>query len=385
MKIISFWCEQIAFGVMLQRGQNPSFEEFSAMHDRAYKSGTTEFEKRRALYLKRANYVSLHNSNPEKTWTAGINFLSDWTAEELAALYGWNGHGMNWEANQQTWEASTSSVRLGQIVLPLEKSWSNLKSLQRIRSQGICGSCWAVTAATVLDAHSEIHSGSAARNFSAQQLVSCVPNPQECGGTGGCAGATVELAFDYALKNGLASDTDVPYRPYRVLSSACERSVDKGSLLSFHGGGKISSRPAGMTGMRSWKRLPENKYEPLMRAVVEHGPVGISVGAAGWSAYSSGIFNNCPRDTIINHAVTLLGYGQDVASNTKYWSVQNSWSRKWGEDGRIRLLRTDMDEKRCGTDKRPQQGTACKGGPQQVRVCGMCGILYDSAVPIFSA
>jgi len=382
--IISSWCEQLVLSALLNREQNPSFDEFMAMHQRSYKVGTSAFEKRKALYLKRAHDVVLHNSKPQKRWTAGINFLSDWSEEELAALYGWNGHGMNWEANQQTWdtEASTSSVRLRQVVLPQSKFWGNLTSLQHIRDQGSCGSCWAVTAATVLDAHSEIYSGSTARSFSAQQLVSCVPNPQKCGGTGGCEGATVELAFEYALKNGLASGTEVPYL---AASSACGRSVKEGSLLSLRGGGKFSSMPAGMTGMRSWKRLPENKYEPLMQAVVEHGPVGVSAGASGWSAYLDGIFDDCQTDTVINHAVTLIGYGQDGSTKTKYWSVQNSWGSSWGEGGRIRLLRTDADEQNCGIDDKPQEGTACEGGPQQVKVCGMCGILYDSAVPIFSA
>ena len=31
-----------------------------------------------------------------------------------------------------------------------------------------------------------------------QELVDCVPNPKSCGGTGGCSGATVELAMSYA-------------------------------------------------------------------------------------------------------------------------------------------------------------------------------------------
>ena len=30
-----------------------------------------------------------------------------------------------------------------------------------------------------------------------QTLVNCVKNPNECGGTGGCEGATEEIAFNY--------------------------------------------------------------------------------------------------------------------------------------------------------------------------------------------
>jgi cathepsin L len=36
-----------------------------------------------------------------------------------------------------------------------------------------------------------------------QELVSCMPNNDECGGLGGCQGATAELAFDYLAQYGL--------------------------------------------------------------------------------------------------------------------------------------------------------------------------------------
>jgi len=38
-----------------------------------------------------------------------------------------------------------------------------------------------------------------------------VPNEHKCGGDGGCKGATVELAYDYTMKNGLQEEADVPY------------------------------------------------------------------------------------------------------------------------------------------------------------------------------
>ena len=33
-----------------------------------------------------------------------------------------------------------------------------------------------------------------------QELVDCVPNPHACGGTGGCSGATVELAMNFVAR-----------------------------------------------------------------------------------------------------------------------------------------------------------------------------------------
>jgi cathepsin L len=43
-----------------------------------------------------------------------------------------------------------------------------------------------------------------------QMYVSCSPNPNECGGTGGCEGSTQWLAFNYSLTAGLAAETTYP-------------------------------------------------------------------------------------------------------------------------------------------------------------------------------
>ena len=43
----------------------------------------------------------------------------------------------------------------------------------------------------------------------------CAPNPNSCGGTGGCAGSTAELAFEYVSgSKGLAQEFQYPYTSY---------------------------------------------------------------------------------------------------------------------------------------------------------------------------
>lgn len=46
--------------------------------------------------------------------------------------------------------------------------------------------------------------------LSPQQLVSCAPNPDHCGGTGGCLGSIAELAFDYVKENGFTTEWKIP-------------------------------------------------------------------------------------------------------------------------------------------------------------------------------
>jgi len=232
----------------------------------------------------------------------------------------------------------------------------------------------------VLEAHSEIQTGSN-RTFSAQQIVECTPNLRHCGGDGGCQGATAELAMEWVLRNGCAQESEVPYTG---MDGAC--TTGKPLLTEKDAGNAVISLPAAAVsfGMTGWETLPNNKYEPLVRALVERGPVAVSVAASEWQMYESGIFNGCVKDAIIDHAVTSIGYG--VEKGAKFWLIQNSWGDDWGENGHIRLQRHDTeDSEYCGMNTKPELGIACKGETEPVPVCGMCGILFDSVVPHFQS
>jgi len=375
-----------------------SFRTFIRTHGRGYKQGSTEYANRLAIFSQRLEEMQAQNSRADRLWTAGINSFSDQSEEELSQLRGWSGTATPSSAAHASATAPSHMQgsflqRASKKVTPLPRQWTNwtkLDSLSQVKHQRHCGSCWAVTGATVLEAHSEIHA--APRSFSIQELVSCVPNPQHCGGDGGCKGATVELAFNYVMRHGLATEEDLPYK---AKTSHCHKHRQP-MLLSIHQDDQdglsdqgvhlaTSSSKAGTAfGMQAWERLPQNAYEPLLRAVYERGPVAVSVDGTRWHSYEEGVFDSCRRNAVINHAVTLIGYGETPA--VKYWTVQNSWGPGWGEDGRIRVLRHEGDDEfqHCGWDHHPEKGTACKGDPKKVRVCGMCGILYDSVVPHFS-
>ena len=179
-------------------------------------------------------------------------------------------------------------------------------------------------------------------------------------------GATAEIAFDYvAGMSGILEEYQLGYSAYSGSDSACGFDVSGASPV------------ATITG---FVQLPENNYTSLMNAIAKVGPVAVSVDASTWSAYRGGIFNGCnQKQPDINHAVTLVGYGEE--NGQKYWTVRNSWSPSYGELGYIRVLRTDDDESNCGMDITPQDGTACTGETDPVKVCGTCGILYDSSYP----
>ncbi len=251
--------------------------------------------------------------------------------------------------------------------LPEQVDWRDAQVVSAVKDQGRCGSCWAFASTAVIESHVAINTNKLF-DLSPQQIAACAPNPDNCGGSGNCQGATAELAFDYvAGSTGLLEEFQYPYSSYYGVESECVVPTQPGSTPKA----KISG----------YVKLPENNYHALMYAVATKGPIAVSVDASTWSSYKSGIFNGCNQtNPDINHAVVLVGYGED--SGQKYWLVRNSWSASWGESGYIRLARFDNEAEICGSDITPQDGTACDGQTQPVKVCGTCGILYDSAYPI---
>lgn len=373
----------------------PSFTSFIAKHSRAYKEGSQEYDMRRNVFERTVETVKQHNSNPHRKWNAAVNHLSDRTEQELSQLRGLRIMKKSGGRGRGVIGAHGGGQFLSQIrsaVLAEEKSWTHLESVKQEVNQEACGSCWAIAASIMLQSNAEIYGHN--RTYSAQEMVDCTPNPHNCGGEGGCRGATVELGMNWVMEKGLDTSEGTPYEG---IDTTCKKGSRSTSLIDntytdkalndmiavgYHPA-KTQSSPALGYGLEGWERLPENEYEPVIRAVAERGPVAVSVAASDWSYYGGGLFDSCNKNAIIDHAVTLVGYGIDKSAGGKYWLIKNSWGNSWGETGNIRLLREEGNV-HCGVDNQPKVGTGCDGGPPEVKVCGMCGILYDSVVPHFT-
>ena len=287
--------------------------------------------------------------------------------------------------------------------LPTSVDWRTEGIVSPVKDQGGCGSCWAFASTAALESHVALQTG-LLYSLSTQELVSCVPNPHKCGGTGGCGGSTSQLAYDFlSTKGGVVEEDAFGYQSYHGASIDCavedkDTGVVRGAVAKIDG----------------YAETPLNDYKAVMNAVAKHGPVVVSVAAVPWSYYSGGVFDpdedDEPSKTVdgnddastgnvssmkndIDHAVVLVGYGTDEKTGLDYWLVRNSWSPKWGERGYIRLKRQDPStldnpEDDCAMDTTPLDGDGCEEDedgnpitPDPIKICGTSGVYYQAVMP----
>jgi len=225
-----------------------------------------------------------------------------------------------------------------------------------VKDQGQCGGCWSFSTSETVESAVAIASGQLL-SLSEQEIIACTQNPQHCGGTGGCEGATQELGFGLIAKNGAVTETTWPYA---ARDTTCDMT-----------GKKVV---AGITG---YVALPANNYTALVNAATTM-PIAISAAAMAWQFYDSGVLSDCDAD--VDHAIQLVGWGTDPTGGD-YWLVRNSWGSSWGEAGYIRIKKYGEGKEPCATDSSPGDGDGCAGGPSSIPVCGTCGILSDSSYP----
>merc|ERR1711904_241675 len=118
---------------------------------------------------------------------------------------------------------------------------------------------------------------------SPQEPVSCMPNPEECGGTGGCQGATAELGFQYYIENGGAvQEYQMGYSSYYGENGEC---YIKNISSSHVNGPDPSGITTGVVNITGFTTLPTNDYNALLNAVAQLHPIAVSVDAMPWSSY----------------------------------------------------------------------------------------------------
>lgn len=342
-----------------------TFEDYIIEFKRNY--DIDEYHNRKQIFEENLRKINEINNSSELTWKAGVNEFSDKYENEVKSLRGFKRISQNLISNSNS-NSNSKQRHLKQSFdskteYPKALNWVEKGVVNPIKNQRSCGSCWAFAAVGVLESRNAIRTGEL-KVLSEQQVVDCAPNVHHCGGTGGCDGSDQTLAFDYIRSSkGVALESDYQYE---AKNGQCrDKEVEKYN-----------------TEVVGFNLLAINNLDALMEAI-QDGPVSIAADASKWHFYRKGIIQSKDCGAEGNHAVILMGYGEEE-NGQKYWIVRNSWGESWGENGYIRLARENSNkEVRCFVDLNPASGGACDNGPSQNYVCGTCGMYQSSTYPVF--
>ena len=184
---------------------------------------------------------------------------------------------------------------LGGFVVAASKDWRDGSVVTATKNQGGCGSCWAFSTTETFESHLAFATGDAVQILSPQQQVSCAPNPDSCGGTGGCQGSSQPLGFNSSSTGGMSTEASHPYTSGRGRTGTCDES--KINAVGFKDG---------------YVSLKVNDYNQLINGVGTMGPVAVSLAAAGSAAgsYGGGVLKACNK-FVMHHAVQLVDVGTE--------------------------------------------------------------------------
>jgi len=297
------------------------FDQWKQDHGKIF-NGAEEEEHRFQVF--KGTHLKIEEENGKNhSYVLGHNFMSAMTQEERLHLLGF--HPMRSEyGSRQVFEPSMSA--------PDSVDWTTQGKVTPVKNQGQCGSCWAFSAVEGLESRWAIHTGKQAVAMSEQELVDCDTKKDA-----GCNGGLPENAFEFLQTHDMCTQASYDYsgKGGQCHIDGCDVAVPKGSI----------------TGVG---QVPVDDDAAMIAAVAE-GPVSVGIEADqfAFQMYSSGILKgNCGSN--LDHGVVIVGY------DAESFKVRNSWGSSWGEQGYIRIGRTNTPH-------------------------GECGILLDGSYPSFGA
>jgi C1A family cysteine protease len=295
------------------------WDRFTAFLERFHKKYETlkEFEERFEIFKENVKHIFDHNSDKLQNYTLGINQFSDLTSNEFTEKYIGAYSNLEKSVCMQFVNKETLSN------LPKSVDWTANGAVTPVKDQGQCGSCWAFSTTGAVEGAWAIKTGKLT-SLSEQQLVDCSKKY----GNLGCKGGLMDNAFTYIIENdGICGEETYPYKASGGTCRDCKTAVT----------------------ISDCKDVEPNDQVALASAVSK-GPVSVAIEADAkiFQSYSSGVITSSSCGTNLNHGVLVVGYG--VENGIEYWLVKNSWSTSWGDNGYVKIARSESanDPGICG-------------------------------------
>jgi cathepsin B len=241
-------------------------------------------------------------------------------------------------------------------------TWSNCSIIGKVGDQSGCGDCWAFSATQILESYLCIK-GDLPGNVELSKLdaASCCSGSL-CGFSKSCTAGTPFSAMLWMTINGVvtggafnSSEGCEPYSlapcsvdptdpkdplpachepkppPTLACSSTCSNPTFKTSYASDKRGANMGFTPQGLS-------YRDDNQTHAMKYITENGPLSATFTVMeDFPTYRGGIYKHVTGKALGGHAILIVGFGTE--NGTDYWTVKNSWSSYWGDNGYFRIVR----------------------------------------------
>eukprot|EP00747_Dinoflagellata_sp_TGD_P181826 gnl/TRDRNA2_/TRDRNA2_35802_c0_seq1.p1 gnl/TRDRNA2_/TRDRNA2_35802_c0~~gnl/TRDRNA2_/TRDRNA2_35802_c0_seq1.p1 ORF type:complete len:452 (+),score=111.42 gnl/TRDRNA2_/TRDRNA2_35802_c0_seq1:28-1356(+) len=289
------------------------FEIFVARFGRSFSSKEEKLTRFKIFYDNLVTIAELQAHDPEATYSHMTPF-ADWTPEEFAARN---------QLKPDLLSSSASSMRRSDVLhntsdLPTSWDWREKGAVNKVKNQGMCGSCWAFSTVANVEGVNFVKTKELL-SLSEQELVDCDKVDQ------GCQGGLPSNAYEVMASKHLGLEQESVY-PYAGFNEKCKaKSSDEKVFVS------------------SYLNISSDE-DQIAAALVKYGPLSIGINAGPMQFYFGGISHPWKilcSPKAIDHGVAIVGFGEKKGffKTTKYWIIRNSWGEAWGEKGYYRIVR----------------------------------------------
>ena len=325
--VSAFFSAFVMSAINMDTNDWQQFYHFQEKFGKKYEN-LVEYETRFHIFRENLHSIITHNLDRTHNFTMGVNQFTDLTSIEFKQQFA---SGLKTEVGSYGCKSFSSSA----INAPSSIDWRDKGAVTSVKDQGQCGSCWTFSATGAIEgAWAQKQGEGQLINLSEQQLVDCATGISY--GSHGCSGGQMEGGFKYVIEHGQCSLASYPYTAKDGNCVTCSKVAMISSCADVKPNDQVS-----------------------LKGAVAQQPVAIAIEADTryFQSYSSGILTSSSCGTNLDHGVLIVGYGSE--NGIKYWLVKNSWGTTWGDNGYVKIARSESTN-----------------DP------GICGIAMDPSFPI---
>jgi len=301
--------------------------------------------------MSREEMVDYINNLEGNTWKAKVHpKFADKSHEDFKKLLGARKRSQN--HSKHLFKIQPKSHSNGELPKEFDSrtKWPECADvIGTIADQSACGSCWAVSSASVMSDRVCIGSNAKVKTpISANDLISCC---YMCGD--GCEGGYPDETFYQWSSNGVVTGSgytlDQGCQPYPF--PVCEHHSDKKKYPACQKDlyDTPKCKKQCQSSYKTHKYSEDKTYgqnavyfsldnEGVQAEILKNGPVVFTFDVyADFETYSSGVYQHKTGKYLGGHAVRAIGWGEQ--DGTPYWLIANSWNEDWGEAGLFKIIR----------------------------------------------